>query len=398
MMAWCVANCADERKAGETEEQFLYKTRKKAIGPFKRQLWTLPDENAAQIAANLRAKFGHLFDELGIAGTRELVERHVTPVAGPAAAAGGARRRGGRIGHGRRIGLRGRRLRRVAAAQPRPDELPQDRLVGQADQAPGRRRGQRRERLERAFTVSSGPSSPTSAQSRSTVSSSSARERGEHALDGPRVAADEDLDPAIEALGRTGGARRIGRRAARSSGSASVAARPRASSTQRSMTGRTGSVSRSLRAAATRRNHSQWSSTTFHAVAAGPRWPDRRGTSARSIEAPLLALRQRQARRAVAHPEGAAHLGLGQRTVGDEQVALDRGGRRRDAPRGTDLAPGLRERPSQRLGGGSVQTCYSREHVTGSTPLESHRMGTAAADCPIPASWKPQRSDRPPPC
>jgi fructose/tagatose bisphosphate aldolase len=83
MLAWCAANCTDERKPGETDEQFLYKTRKKAIGPFKRQLWTLPDENAEQIGANLRAKFGVLFDELGIAGTRELVDRHVRPVAVP---------------------------------------------------------------------------------------------------------------------------------------------------------------------------------------------------------------------------------------------------------------------------------------------------------------------------
>jgi fructose-bisphosphate aldolase, class II len=89
MMAWCVANCADERKDGETEEQFLYKTRKKAIGPFKRQLWTLPEENASEIASNLRARFGLLFDELGIGGTRELVERHVvaTPVPRPLPAA-----------------------------------------------------------------------------------------------------------------------------------------------------------------------------------------------------------------------------------------------------------------------------------------------------------------------
>lgn len=83
MMAWCVANCADERKDGETDEQFLYKTRKKAIGPFKRQLWTLPAAAADAVAANLRAKFNLLFDELGIAGTRELVERHVTPVSLP---------------------------------------------------------------------------------------------------------------------------------------------------------------------------------------------------------------------------------------------------------------------------------------------------------------------------
>jgi fructose/tagatose bisphosphate aldolase len=83
MMAWCVSNCADERKDGETDEQFLYKTRKKAIGPFKRQLWTLPASAADKIAANLRAKFGDLFDELQIAGTRPLVERFVTPVGVP---------------------------------------------------------------------------------------------------------------------------------------------------------------------------------------------------------------------------------------------------------------------------------------------------------------------------
>jgi hypothetical protein len=81
MMEWCRVNAADERKEGDTDEQFLYRTRKKAIGPFKRQLWTLPPEAANRIATNLRAKFGLLFDELGIAGTRELVERHVMPVA-----------------------------------------------------------------------------------------------------------------------------------------------------------------------------------------------------------------------------------------------------------------------------------------------------------------------------
>ena len=42
--AWCFANAADERKAGQTDEQFVYTTRKKAIGPFKRQLWDLDDE------------------------------------------------------------------------------------------------------------------------------------------------------------------------------------------------------------------------------------------------------------------------------------------------------------------------------------------------------------------
>jgi hypothetical protein len=78
MMEWTRTNCADERKDGETDEQFIYKTRKKAIGPFKRQLWTLPADAGDEIAGHLRAKFGLLFDELKIGGTRELVERHVT--------------------------------------------------------------------------------------------------------------------------------------------------------------------------------------------------------------------------------------------------------------------------------------------------------------------------------
>ena len=83
MMEWCRVNAADERKPGETDEQFLYKTRKKAIGPFKRELWTLPEDAASDIASHLRAKFGLLFDELGIAGTRDVVERHVRAVPVP---------------------------------------------------------------------------------------------------------------------------------------------------------------------------------------------------------------------------------------------------------------------------------------------------------------------------
>ncbi|HET7082155.1 MAG TPA: class II fructose-bisphosphate aldolase [Candidatus Limnocylindria bacterium] len=77
MMAWCLANCEGERKDGETDEQFLYKTRKKAIGPFKRALWALPAESQEEIGANMHVKFGLLFDKLGIAGTRSLVDRFV---------------------------------------------------------------------------------------------------------------------------------------------------------------------------------------------------------------------------------------------------------------------------------------------------------------------------------
>jgi len=93
MMAWCLANAADERKPDETDEQFLYKTRKKALGPFKKELWSLPPDAEEQIGANLHMKFGLLFDHLGVRGTRSLVDRFVRipdqPRPLPAALGGG---------------------------------------------------------------------------------------------------------------------------------------------------------------------------------------------------------------------------------------------------------------------------------------------------------------------
>src|SRR5688500_18057035 len=41
---WLDENAAGERKAGDTAEQFYYKARKKAIGPFKGELWELPED------------------------------------------------------------------------------------------------------------------------------------------------------------------------------------------------------------------------------------------------------------------------------------------------------------------------------------------------------------------
>jgi hypothetical protein len=76
--------CAAERKAGETEEQFLYKTRKKGYGPFKAAFWELPEAARAQIARELEAKFTFLFTQLGAKGTRALVDRYVKPVPVPA--------------------------------------------------------------------------------------------------------------------------------------------------------------------------------------------------------------------------------------------------------------------------------------------------------------------------
>jgi fructose/tagatose bisphosphate aldolase len=76
--AWCFANAADERKAGQTDQQFVYTTRKKAIGPFKRQLWDL--DTKAEILAAQGHKISYLFTELGVNGSRAMVDRYVQPV------------------------------------------------------------------------------------------------------------------------------------------------------------------------------------------------------------------------------------------------------------------------------------------------------------------------------
>jgi hypothetical protein len=88
---WLDRNAASERKKGETQEQFLYKTRKKAIGPYKEQVWNLPDGTRAAIRESLEAKFSFLFRQLRAAGTRDAVRKHVRPVpvfSAEAAAAG----------------------------------------------------------------------------------------------------------------------------------------------------------------------------------------------------------------------------------------------------------------------------------------------------------------------
>jgi fructose/tagatose bisphosphate aldolase len=75
--AWCVANAADERKDGMTDTQFVYTTRKKAIGPFKRQLWSLSTKG--QILASQAEKLTFLFDQLKVTGTTDLLRFITTP-------------------------------------------------------------------------------------------------------------------------------------------------------------------------------------------------------------------------------------------------------------------------------------------------------------------------------
>jgi fructose-bisphosphate aldolase class II len=80
MYDWLRVNAADERKIKDSEEQFVYKTRKKALGPFKRQLWDLPADTARALDEAYEGKFGFLFEQLGVGGTADVVQRCITTI------------------------------------------------------------------------------------------------------------------------------------------------------------------------------------------------------------------------------------------------------------------------------------------------------------------------------
>jgi fructose/tagatose bisphosphate aldolase len=77
--AWLRENAKDERKEKDSDEQFFYKTRKKALGPFKRKFWDLPSEVKARLGTAYDQKFAFLFEQLAIAGTSKFVTRFVKP-------------------------------------------------------------------------------------------------------------------------------------------------------------------------------------------------------------------------------------------------------------------------------------------------------------------------------
>jgi len=78
MYDWVRANAADERKPKDTEAQFLYKTRKKAVGPFKKQFWSLPQEARNAYGATLEKTFSFLFEQLAVGGTKGIIAKFVT--------------------------------------------------------------------------------------------------------------------------------------------------------------------------------------------------------------------------------------------------------------------------------------------------------------------------------
>ncbi len=75
---WLDENAQAEKKSGDSAEQFYYKARKKAIGPFKQEMWSLPAGIRQQLSADLEKTFAFLFEQLRVTGTADLIRRFVT--------------------------------------------------------------------------------------------------------------------------------------------------------------------------------------------------------------------------------------------------------------------------------------------------------------------------------
>ena len=78
--AYIKTEFAKERKESQTEEQFIYSTRKKGFGAIKKKWWDLSEDIREPIMAELENKFGLLFDKLRVVKSVDIVKRTVKPV------------------------------------------------------------------------------------------------------------------------------------------------------------------------------------------------------------------------------------------------------------------------------------------------------------------------------
>lgn len=73
---WIKVNLRNEAKEGQTEEQFIYKTRKKALGPFKKEIMGLSKQKRDAIAAEIEIKFDFLFKQFNMLNNKNLVDKY----------------------------------------------------------------------------------------------------------------------------------------------------------------------------------------------------------------------------------------------------------------------------------------------------------------------------------
>lgn len=70
-------NMAEEKKPDMTDEQFIYKTRKKGFGPFKEQMWNLDKVWFEKANKELEKRFEFIFLKLNMQNTKSIVDKYV---------------------------------------------------------------------------------------------------------------------------------------------------------------------------------------------------------------------------------------------------------------------------------------------------------------------------------
>lgn len=78
--AYVNKNYGMDRKPTQTNEQFHYENRKRALGPFKSAFWDLPAAEKSVVTQAWEQQFEKLFGYLALAGTRKYVDQFVTPI------------------------------------------------------------------------------------------------------------------------------------------------------------------------------------------------------------------------------------------------------------------------------------------------------------------------------
>lgn len=80
MYEWLKVSAASEKKEGQSDSQFFYKTRKKAFGQFKKEIWSIDKNIISEITAELEKKFVFLYEKLNVINSDKLVDKYVKVV------------------------------------------------------------------------------------------------------------------------------------------------------------------------------------------------------------------------------------------------------------------------------------------------------------------------------
>ena len=75
--AWLFKNAAGKRRPGDTDRQFIYRTRRLATGPFKKHMWNLSDFERSEIRRVFEEDFARLYESLGVRNTTDTVSNVV---------------------------------------------------------------------------------------------------------------------------------------------------------------------------------------------------------------------------------------------------------------------------------------------------------------------------------